>query len=254
MTLAYRRAAVHRSLVSFCLVAILLLLAPARLDAQCPFPGSCCPECSEGEAEASYAFLCPSNASDPLTVDLLLRDAFGRIYDGFWPQCRMMLLCADGTGAGVEPVADTDANGETHFQTTVADVLGPTGCCPSMIVRLDYTDVTCDIPVQQLSPPTEAQAASGGSAALRVAAAPNPAPGAVTIRYEMPQAAHLSLDVVDAAGRVVRRLELGERGGGPRFTTWDGRDSKGVAVASGIYFVRLRADDRSRVAKVAITR
>jgi flagellar hook assembly protein FlgD len=49
----------------------------------------------------------------------------------------------------------------------------------------------------------------------------------------------MSLRVFDARGRLVRTLVEGYREAGPGSARWDGRDRRGTAVASGVYFYRL---------------
>jgi hypothetical protein len=68
---------------------------------------------------------------------------------------------------------------------------------------------------------------------------PDPAAGPVTIRCALPAGAAAALDVLDAAGRVVRALAVTPGG-----VTWDRTDDRGRPLASGVYFVRLRAGGR----------
>ena len=56
--------------------------------------------------------------------------------------------------------------------------------------------------------------------------------------------------VRDRVGRLVRSLEADRSG----TANWDGRDETGRLVASGIYFVRLKAGDRRATAKIALQR
>jgi hypothetical protein len=81
---------------------------------------------------------------------------------------------------------------------------------------------------------------------------PNPSSGPVTLDFTVPQAAHVSIAIYDAAGRMVRRLEDGPLPVGRRSTSWDGRDSGGRAVPAGIYLVRLSAPGARLVRKSVI--
>jgi len=78
-----------------------------------------------------------------------------------------------------------------------------------------------------------------------LAAAPNPFSGSTSLRFELssPQAA--SLTVFDAAGHAVRHLASGEFSRGEHGADWNGRDDSGVAVGSGVYFVRLETNGRA---------
>jgi hypothetical protein len=70
---------------------------------------------------------------------------------------------------------------------------------------------------------------------------PNPFNPGTTISVTLPARSHATLTVYDMAGRRVRTLADGVFGSGSREFTWDGRDDRGAAVASGVYFYRLRA-------------
>ena len=70
---------------------------------------------------------------------------------------------------------------------------------------------------------------------------PNPFRPRTTIPFRLETAAHAVLEIVDPAGRRVARLVDGERSAGTHVATWDGRDSAGRRVASGVYFYRLAA-------------
>jgi hypothetical protein len=68
---------------------------------------------------------------------------------------------------------------------------------------------------------------------------PNPASGAVTLRYALPRAASVSLAIFDASGRRVRGLVSGTQPAGERSLAWDMRDDTGHPAHAGLYFVRL---------------
>lgn len=73
------------------------------------------------------------------------------------------------------------------------------------------------------------------------AAAPNPFVDGTTLRFDVPgSGAHVTLDVLDAAGRRVATLVDGWRPGGPQAARWDGRDGTGRGAAPGLYFGRYR--------------
>jgi len=72
---------------------------------------------------------------------------------------------------------------------------------------------------------------------------PNPFKGQTTIRYALPEQADVELVVYDVLGREVRRLVGSRQQSGRHEVTWDGLDSGGQPVASGVYFYRLKAGD-----------
>lgn len=75
--------------------------------------------------------------------------------------------------------------------------------------------------------------------------APNPASNGVTFRLGAPDGTDATLDVFDVRGRRVK----GWRGDGSTHITvyWDMRDAHGSAIASGVYWVRLRVGDAQTV-------
>lgn len=73
---------------------------------------------------------------------------------------------------------------------------------------------------------------------------PNPFNPATTLRFSIPRGGHVQLVVFDARGRRVCTLVDEERAPGVHDVVWRGEDDDGRAVASGVYFARLRADGR----------
>ena len=78
---------------------------------------------------------------------------------------------------------------------------------------------------------------------------PNPFQGQTTIRYELPEEREVTIAVHDARGRKVRTLLRGEAQSGRQETTFAAE-----GLASGVYFVRMRAGDFSATRKVVLVR
>jgi hypothetical protein len=71
---------------------------------------------------------------------------------------------------------------------------------------------------------------------------PNPFNPVTLIEYELPVESAVTLTVYDLSGRPVRGLLAGDvEPAGRRSARWDGRDDRGLRVASGVYFYRLEA-------------
>jgi flagellar basal-body rod modification protein FlgD len=64
------------------------------------------------------------------------------------------------------------------------------------------------------------------------------------VRFRLAQACTTRIDVIDAAGRLVRTLHDGEAAAGEHAIAWDGRTSAGGTAAAGAYRVRLVAGGR----------
>ena len=84
--------------------------------------------------------------------------------------------------------------------------------------------------------------------------APNPFSPSTEIRYSIPVAARVRLTIYDVNGRVVRRLTDRVLDADDYVETWDGRTDAGEAVASGVYFYRLMADDRELERRMILLR
>ncbi len=70
---------------------------------------------------------------------------------------------------------------------------------------------------------------------------PNPFRASTSISYSLPRREHVRIQVYDVNGRLVRSLVDEERGAQAHVATWDGRDSGGREVSSGVYFIRFEA-------------
>ena len=82
---------------------------------------------------------------------------------------------------------------------------------------------------------------------------PNPFNPATTIAYTIPEdGREIRLALYDVAGRLVTTLVDGSLTGGTRSVVWNGTDTEGRQVASGVYFVRLTARDTSLVRKIVL--
>jgi hypothetical protein len=92
-------------------------------------------------------------------------------------------------------------------------------------------------------PVAEYLSAAGPPGELSLAL-PNPARGAMRLRFGLPAAADVRLEVLDIQGRHVHELARGAREAGWHELTWEGRSRTGVKVAPGVYFVRLSAGGR----------
>ncbi|MCX5752833.1 MAG: T9SS type A sorting domain-containing protein [Candidatus Krumholzibacteria bacterium] len=83
---------------------------------------------------------------------------------------------------------------------------------------------------------------------------PNPFNPVTKIAFGLKGPAEVKLGVYDASGRLVRMLVEGARPAGRYTELWDGRNARGAAVASGIYFYRLDAGAFGETRKMVIMR
>jgi flagellar hook assembly protein FlgD len=66
--------------------------------------------------------------------------------------------------------------------------------------------------------------------------------------------ARAEVGLYDVSGRLVRRITQGSYGAGYQSAVWDGRDSSGRKVATGIYFIRSQSGDHVERMKLAVLR
>jgi hypothetical protein len=89
---------------------------------------------------------------------------------------------------------------------------------------------------------------------------PNPAREAVSVAFVVGGERNGGLGVgvvariIDAAGRLVRRIDLGSRSPGTHTLAWDRRDDRGGRVRSGVYQVRLSIGARTFHQRVVFVR
>lgn len=71
---------------------------------------------------------------------------------------------------------------------------------------------------------------------------PNPFNSSTTIRCRLTRESHVKLEIYNSSGQMIKRLFDGVQPAGVLLTEWDGRDTEGRTLGSGIYFCRLATD------------
>ena len=79
---------------------------------------------------------------------------------------------------------------------------------------------------------------------------PNPFNPTTNIEFALPQHETVKLEVYDILGRLVTTLANSDMAAGTYRVTWNGKDSNGQSVASGLYLYRLQAGSFSAVKKM----
>ena len=94
--------------------------------------------------------------------------------------------------------------------------------------------------------------AAAGAPALALSLRPNPcgARDRVEVDFALPVRCKVHLDVIDTAGRWVKRLVADELDAGPHGVAWDGTNDRNLVVASGRYVLRLNAGGRVETASL----
>ena len=70
---------------------------------------------------------------------------------------------------------------------------------------------------------------------------PNPFNPATTIKYALPEASDVTLEIYNVVGQVVRTLVADHQNAGRYVVQWDASNDSGHSLSSGIYFYRLQA-------------
>jgi hypothetical protein len=83
---------------------------------------------------------------------------------------------------------------------------------------------------------------------------PNPFNPSTTIRYDLREAGAVSLEIYDARGNLVRRLEGGLMPAGSHTVEWNGLDDRGNRAGTGMYWCRLRAGKETLSRKMILLR
>jgi hypothetical protein len=82
---------------------------------------------------------------------------------------------------------------------------------------------------------------------------PNPFNPSTVIRYDVPAGGgNVTLEVFDVGGVLIRTLVDREVAGGKWSAPWDGTDTRGSTVASGVYFYRLKAGKKVLTRKMVL--
>jgi subtilisin-like proprotein convertase family protein len=81
---------------------------------------------------------------------------------------------------------------------------------------------------------------------------PNPFNPVTKVSYGLPETGRVALRIYSVSGRLVRTLVNGRESAGYHEAVWDGRDDRGVEVATGVYFCRMQAEGFSDSAKMVL--
>ncbi|MEE4311793.1 MAG: fibronectin type III domain-containing protein [candidate division KSB1 bacterium] len=68
---------------------------------------------------------------------------------------------------------------------------------------------------------------------------PNPFNSGTEIRYQLPENCHVTLTIYNILGQTIQHLVRGEKEASHYVIHWDGRNSEGNLLPSGVYFLRL---------------
>jgi len=83
---------------------------------------------------------------------------------------------------------------------------------------------------------------------------PNPFNPSTTLTFDMAQAGHVTIQIYSVSGRLIRTLVDERRDAGRHRVEWNGMDTNGSSVPSGIYFYRMKASGYEATKKMILVR
>jgi len=81
---------------------------------------------------------------------------------------------------------------------------------------------------------------------------PNPFNPSTTIKFNLPEATEIKLEIYNLKGQLVRSLVHGNVDSGKQSVSWDGTDNHNRRVGSGLYYSKLSYQDKSIVQKMVM--
>ena len=104
----------------------------------------------------------------------------------------------------------------------------------------------------QLTTAVESEEVSAAPTFRLSANAPNPFNPVTVIPFQLPTRGRATLRVYSIHGALVRTLVDGVLAQGPHKANWDGRDDRGVALASGVYAYELIQGEKRLSRKMSL--
>lgn len=181
-----------------------------------------------------------------------------------WTGSTSQIVWVDGVNGGYTPVTDSLAirdNPDAHVDTLLSTALAVYEREPWDLQNLLFgrgrRRPGAGVYLSRFRVPrrTDADGAQGASLGVLALerAKPNPASGRVTIHWQVPVEADVSLCVYNAAGQLVKTLANERCKPGSYTSVWNGTDAKGRRLANGVYFYALDNGMKRISRKVILT-
>ncbi len=147
---------------------------------------------------------------------------------------------------------DTDQDGGIYGQPADADTMDHAWITAYMGFMCYNPFISVSTSIAENDRPGDAGAVPG--LALLGDNRPNPFNPRTVIPFRVERAGDVVLEIIDPAGRLVERVVSGHLPAGAHEAEWLGRDSRGRAVASSVYFYRLRAGTFEETRKMILVK
>jgi beta-lactamase superfamily II metal-dependent hydrolase len=198
----------------------------------------------------SYGWTVPDVPGTALRVRVVARDAAGNAgrdsSAADFTVDTWTIAASAGPGGELSPSGAVGVvqGGSEHFSIApsagyqVATLLVD-GVAVTPDTSYTFADVTADHTLEVTFTEATAGVGAGSGAVLALGRPqPNPGRGSTLLRFALPAAGAVRLEIVDPTGR--RRWQVGaDLGAGPHVWRWEGQGSDGSPLGSGLYFVRL---------------
>ncbi len=109
-----------------------------------------------------------------------------------------------------------------------------------------------DAPLEPLSIQDEGSSPVIGHDFMLTPTFPNPFNNSVTITYDLSQKYKVDLSVIDIRGAEIINLYSGTQIQGIHSIQWDGLNSHGEEMGSGLYFVKIQVDGKIQIQKMSL--
>ncbi len=86
----------------------------------------------------------------------------------------------------------------------------------------------------------------------QIANFPNPFNPTTTISYSLLANSHVTIEVINLMGQTIKTLVDQSQEAGQHSVIWDGKNSQGAEVSSGVYFYRIQSDDFNATKKMML--
>ena len=81
---------------------------------------------------------------------------------------------------------------------------------------------------------------------------PNPFNPTTTIKYQLPQTTDIKIAIYNINGQLVKTIVDEKQNAGNHSVVWNGRNDAGIQVATGVYLMRMKAEDFSKTRKMIL--
>jgi hypothetical protein len=175
------------------------------------------------------------------------------------PEDQIGISYYDATSGDLKYAQKRGGSWTSFAVDSAGNVGGFTSCAggwgPSDSLGIAYFDYTDDaLRYASHLNPVLAVPGTGRGPAPRVTWARDATGAGGTIHYTVPVAGAVRLEIYDAQGRTVALLLHASRGAGDGELRWDGRDTRGRAAHSGVYYIRLDTPAGSAATPAVLTR